>query len=101
MRQLADVRKQQLLEISLELAEEIGYRKITRQLIADRAKISVSLVTYHFKTMIYLKKLVIQMALKQNNKSVIAQAILMNDPLVKRISKEDKRKILKEVAHAF
>lgn len=101
MRQLADVRKQQLLEISLNLAQEIGYKKITRQLIAERASISVSLVNYHFKTMVYLKRLVLQMAIKRNIKSVIAQAIIINDPLVKRISKEDKRKILKDVAHAF
>ncbi len=101
MRQLAEMRKEQVIEISIELAQEIGYHNITRELIAERAKVSVSLITYHFKTMEYLKKLVLQLAIKRSIKKIIAQAITHNDPLVKRLSPGYKSKILKDVAHAI
>jgi AcrR family transcriptional regulator len=101
MRQLAEIRKEQVLEISINLAKEIGYTKITRELIAERANISVSLVNYHFKTVEHLKKLVLRFAIKRGIKKIIAQAIINNDPLAKNLSAEYKKKILKDVAHAI
>lgn len=68
-------RKDHILRHALRLAERWGYDKITRADIADAAGISASLVTHHFGSMDWLRRMVMVEAVKQERIKVIAQGL--------------------------
>lgn len=73
------LRHEQLLQVALIIAVEIGYNNLTRDAIAERADVSVSLVTSHFGTMKQLKRKIMREAIKQEIPEIIAQGLVIKD----------------------
>ena len=72
-------RKEQILQAGLLAAEQIGYQKITRAVVAHRAEISEALVQYHFNSIHELKREVMSRAIEDENIQVISQGLGMLD----------------------
>lgn len=84
----ADLRKDQILNTAINLAEKSGYNIITRSDVARHAKVSPGLVTHYFGTVEELRYEVIKKAIKSKVLRIIAQALLLKDPLIANISTE-------------
>lgn len=93
-RKLPDDRKNELLSEAIELSKEIGYSHITRDGIAERAGVSYGLVTRYFQSMDNLKRLVLKQAIHDEILEIIAQGLVLKDPLTKRLPSELKEKVL-------
>ncbi len=80
----AEMRKENILSVALLLAKDIGYSKITRDGVAEKAGVSMGLVTKYFGTMIQLKKEVMRAAIKQEIPEIIAQGLANGDKRAKK-----------------
>lgn len=88
-------RKQELLEVAIELAKEIGYSHLTRNGIARKAGVAYGLVTTYFKNIDNLKKSVIKESIKLEILPIIAQAIAHNEPLTNRLDPCLREKVIR------
>ena len=73
------VRRVQILEAALVLAEKGHYLRLTRNEIAARAGLAGTTVQYHFKTMIQLRRAIMRAAVAWKNLPVLAQGITAGD----------------------
>jgi len=79
-------RRDELLEIALQLAIEKGYTNLDRSMIAKKAGVSISLITEYFKPFKELKKELMFQAVKRNIVQIIAQGLSIKDPLALKVS---------------
>ena len=75
-----EARKEQILNVAVELAELLGYDKIRRDGIAEKANVADGLVTRYFNTMNQLKRAVMRHAVTNDNVIIVAQGIAARDP---------------------
>lgn len=94
-RKLPTERKQELLEVAIQLAKEEGYSHITRNEIARRAGVAYGLVTSYFKTIDNLKKMVVKEAIKQEIVQILAEALARKEPLTRRLSPALREKVIR------
>lgn len=87
-------RKANLLKAGLLAAEEIGYNKVTRITVAERANVSESLVQFYFRDMDELREALIVSAVDSHNLPVLAQAIGALHPTALNIPRPLFRKII-------
>lgn len=80
----AVMRKENILGVALLLAKDIGYTKITRDGVAEKAGVSMGLVTKYFGTMHRLKVDVMRAAIKQEVPEIIAQGLANGDERAKK-----------------
>jgi len=88
------LRREHILIAALKLAEKTGVHNLQRQYIANEAGISSSLVSYHFGTMIQLKRTVLRAAIKREIIPIIYHAIKHNDNGVKKLSLKLRTKVM-------
>lgn len=88
------LRKKQILNAALECAKKTGYEKITRDEIAERANVSVGLVTRYFGTMKNLKRAVMRAAVNSGVYEVVAQGMANGDEQAKKATEEVKQKAI-------
>lgn len=69
----------QILAAALAIAPRKGYARITREEIAERAKVPPSLITYHFGTMPELRRDIMREAVRVECLPVIAQGLAAKD----------------------
>lgn len=77
----AKVRKKQLLDIAIELSQEIGYQRVGRRMIAERANVSTPLISAHFGSIHKLQKLIMQAAIKHRILIIVAQGLVARDKI--------------------
>lgn len=75
----ADIRKDNIIAVALEMAEQTNYLQLQRNAIADRVGVSNSLINRHF-TMTQLRSAVMRRAVQTENLSVIAQGLANKHP---------------------
>ena len=92
------LRKDHILTVAVGMAKTEGYNKITRDKIAESAGVSMGLVTRYFGTMVQLRRDIVRMAVRNEVLEVVAQAVISNDPHVKKIDTDLKERALKAVA---
>ena len=92
-RKTPQVRRQELLEIALELSERIGYRNITRERIAEYANTSCALVSSYYSPIETLKYAVMREAINKGILSVIAQGLSLGDEQAKTIDQDLKNRV--------
>lgn len=90
------LRKQQLLDIGLLVASDIGYGHLSRVHVATRAKVSPCLINVYFKTIINFRKAILRHAIKRENHIVIAQGLIAHDPIALRVPPALRLKALHE-----
>lgn len=95
MRMSAESRKQHILAASAELCKKIGYRQLTKKMIAERAKISKSLINYHFKSMPLLRLSLLNYARDKKIDRVIVQALIAKEPCVMDLPDAYKKRVAK------
>lgn len=88
------VRRDEILNIAIKLAIKVGYKAITREMIADTINVSPGLITRYFGTVRKLKREIMKTAIEQENLIIIAQGLSVQDPLTEGIKKELKHKVL-------
>jgi DNA-binding transcriptional regulator YbjK len=96
----AALRKEQLLDVAIDLAVEENYAKITRDSVAERAGVSMGLVTKYFGTMNQLKTEVMRAAVKRGIPSIIAQGLATGDSRAKKAAPELKEKAIALLANS-
>ena len=86
---MANLRKEQrqaqILSQATRLARDGRLYKITADDVADAVGIQRPTVLHYFKSMQGLRDAVVQMAIKGDNLTIIAQALAANDPLTDEI----------------
>jgi AcrR family transcriptional regulator len=88
------VKKHDLLVHALELAQVHGYNKVTRDGIADRSGVAMGTVTNQLGTMQQLRRSIVRHAIRTENLAIVAQAVALKDPLVKKIDQDLKQRAL-------
>lgn len=73
------LRKEHILKCALDLAIEIGYDKITREKIAEKAGVSMGLINKYFGTMLKFRRDIVRASIKQEILEIIAQAVINKD----------------------
>lgn len=94
-RKIPAERKQELLEVAIELAKEVGYSHLTRNGIARKAGVAYGLVTAYFKNIDNLKRLVIKESIKQEILPIIAQALARKESLTNRLDPNLREKVIR------
>lgn len=82
------LRKEQILDVAIELARKDGCHKITRDNIAHKAGVSEGLVSSYFGTMSNLKRSVMRAAIARGIPEIIAKGLANNDPYARKASAE-------------
>lgn len=73
-------RGQEILEAGVLLAQEIGLHGITRDGVAERARVSTALVNRYWGTIAQLKDKIVATAVERELLDILAQAILDKHP---------------------
>jgi AcrR family transcriptional regulator len=89
--------RDQIFKAAMRLSMRTGYNKVTRDAIATKAGVAEGLVNYYFGTMTQLRRMIVRHAIKEENMTIIAQALGAADPHVKKISEELKRKAVESL----
>ena len=76
--------KQTILSAGVELAKTRGYREVFKRNIALVLGCGMGTVNYHWETMDALRKAIVIEALNTGCRQIVAQAVALRDPIVKR-----------------
>lgn len=80
-----EVRKADLLDVAIKMAETIGYERLTRCGIAKKANVSEALVSNYWGTMAQLRRAVMRAAIARNNLKIIAQGLAIHDAMAHKV----------------
>ena len=72
--------KDKILGAAMQLANLKGFKKVTRQDIASRAKVAAGSVSYHFKSMKKLQAAMVERAVETENLRILGQALAERHP---------------------
>lgn len=89
-------RKQDILNIALDLLEKIGYANLTLEKVAMKAKIARGLIYKYFPKSTFRTAL-IKEAIEQKKYKLLAAGILSKDPFFKSIEKKLHKKIMDSI----
>ncbi len=89
-----EVRKEDLLAVALPLAVEMGYTKVSREIIAEAAGVSGPALNYHFGTMTKFRRELIRYAIRKECLTVIVQALSAGVSCAKKAPIDLRRKAL-------
>jgi len=84
-------RKNEIIVAATEAARDVGYQNIQRVDVARIADCATGTVNHYYGTMKQLKRAVVRYAIEQEDHSIIAQAVMNNDPLVGKLTNEEKQ----------
>ncbi len=84
----------QILACALLVSSKKGYMKVTRDDIAEQAKVPPSLISYHLGTMPELRRRIMREAIRTECLPVIAQGIGMDDRHLRKAPNELIRKAI-------
>lgn len=93
-----DARYSQILDAALELAAKIGYDNMTRDAVAEHAKVSAGQVNWQFGTMEVLKASVIQAAIDREQWPIVVQGLANRHPTALRAHPDVRAKALAHLA---
>ncbi len=94
-----EARRDDILRAALQIASNgTHYLKVTREQIANVAKVSGPAVQYHFKTMTQLRKQLMRAAVKQECLPVIAQGVVSRDTVALRAPDDLKLRAVQAIA---
>lgn len=87
-----ELRRDQILNVAVELSVKQGYNHIRRDHVAEAAGVSEGLVTNYFNTMVQLRRDIIRIAIKKEILEIIAQGLINGDKHARKASPELKEK---------
>lgn len=89
-----DICKEQLLAVAIELAKRVGYRNVTRPLLAHKSKVSVSLISTRFGSVPELYDDIMRAAVDREILPIIAQGIVAKDSIALNASDALKKRAM-------
>lgn len=81
----------EILAVALKLAQQAGYKGVTRERVAAAAGISPALVSVRLGTMIEFRRKLMRFAIRRACLPVIAQGLAARDPHARRAPDELKQ----------
>jgi len=90
-----ELRKENIMQCAMKLAEKHGYTKISSTLIAEAAGISHVSVIKYFGTMQQLRNDIMRKAVKTRNLKIVAQGLCAGDKQAKKADQSLKEEALK------
>lgn len=90
--------KARILTAAIKLSEELGYTNVLKRHIAAKLKIGMGTVNSNWGTMKELRKAVVLEAIKLNNNTVIAQALVAGDLTARRLEAKRRAEALATLA---
>lgn len=75
-------RKTRILAAALPVAVSLGYKNVTRSVVAKAAEVAENTIQHHFGSIPKLKEAILAYAIEKRNLEVIAQAVVARDPAV-------------------
>lgn len=88
------IRREEILNAAIELANKIGYQNITRDAVASLAGISAGLIALYFNTMAQLKEAVMRTAIEKEILPIIAQGLGLGDPQAQEVNQDLKKRVV-------
>jgi len=92
------LRKDYILAVAVDMAKGVGYHKLTRDAVAEKAGVSMGLVTRYFGTMLQLKNKVVSYAIKNEVTEIVAQCLANNHPKAKLVPDALREKALQSLS---
>ena len=96
-----EIRKTEIIDAALDLAEETHYSHVTREQIARRVGVSGAAIQYHFHTMNQLRKQLMRSAILHERLPIIAQGCVANDDLVRRAPEDLRRRAIQSIFESY
>ena len=87
-----------ILEAAIELSKLFGYRNITREQVAKGAGVATGTVSLHMGTMKQMRRSIVRHAIRTQHQRIISQAILNDDPLVRKLPVDVRKTALMSIA---
>jgi len=87
-------RREQILNAAVDIARTEGFHKLTRDGVAERAKVSYGLVTRYFGTIETLKQHVMRRAVADSIPEIIAAGLAMKDPIARTATDAAKKEAI-------
>jgi len=81
------IRKTEILDSAVTLAEEFGLSEVSREKIAAHAECSTGLVNLYFGTMLNLRRAIVGEAVRTKNLSIIAMALVAPDVKTRNLAR--------------
>ena len=91
---MAKSKKQAILLVAVHLAKRDGYTVVTRDEIAETAGVAMGTVTNHLGTMTQIRRAVVRYAIRTEVMQIILQALVMKDPLIRKLDPDLKKRAL-------
>ena len=74
-----EARKAEILSAAIEVSKEKGYQRITRSDVAERAEVSIGLISFYFETVALLRRAIMRAAVEQEIPEIIFQGLAVSD----------------------
>lgn len=97
-RLVPEVRSGQILDKAVDIARVQGFHKLTRDLIAKRAKVSGGLVSTYFGNMDKLRDEVMKVAVRDGILSIIAHGLAARNPIALKAPEELRQRAVADMA---
>jgi DNA-binding transcriptional regulator YbjK len=78
------LRKEQILNSAIGHAIDVGFYRMTREGVAERADVSPGTIQKYFKTMPQLKRAVMRAAVQREEVVIVAQGLANDDPQARK-----------------
>ncbi len=88
------VRKEQILEAAIHVADRNGLYDLRREDVAEKAGVATGLVNRYFGTMTQLRRAVMRRAISKEHLSIVAEGVARRDPQAMKAPEELKRNAL-------
>lgn len=88
VRKEAEDRRAQLLEAGLQVAEEMGWYKVTRRAVAERTATAESLINRYFGSKDGFRDALMEEAVKRQMVSIVAEGLLYMHPTALAASRQ-------------
>lgn len=95
-----NVRKEQILDAAIKVAESVGYANVQRADVAAQANCASGTVNRYYGTMKQLKRDIIRHAIKAKNLIIIMQGIANCDPAVSKIPNDLKQQACSQLINS-
>jgi AcrR family transcriptional regulator len=90
--------REKITKAALSLAVKQGYRLVRRDDVAEKAGVSIGLVTHYFGGMEGLRDAIVKQALASNNLQVMAEALVAQHPAMAELTADQHNEVLSFIA---
>lgn len=97
-RMTPDKRSAEILEAAVKLAKRIGFRRLTRDGVAEAAKVSTGLVSTHFGGIEGLRDAVMRVAVRDEVLAIVADGIANGNRIARRAPASLRQRALQSLA---